>query len=148
MSIDQLLNAAENGKLFVMTSILKQGDVDINACDKDGYSALYLAASNNHVKCVEWLIQSGANLELRDNEGLTPILSAAEQGYFDAVKMLHDHGADMHAKTTTGESISDLSNRSKTGNVLLKNFVNAYFEQDHLNGLIQKEQVTVSEIAF
>ncbi|MBL0319994.1 MAG: ankyrin repeat domain-containing protein [Alphaproteobacteria bacterium] len=46
-------------------------DLDINAVNNDGLTALHLAASHGHVKAVQQLIKAGANHELLDKSGKT-----------------------------------------------------------------------------
>jgi ankyrin repeat protein len=48
--------------------LLKKG-VEVNCKDKDGRTPLYFAAYQGHSQIVDALIEKGANLELKDNEG-------------------------------------------------------------------------------
>ncbi len=48
------------------------------------------------------LIEAGANIELRDAEGMTPIMWAALRGYIEVVGMLIDHGANVNAQDNSG----------------------------------------------
>ena len=50
------------------------------------------------------LIRYGADVDIRDNDGFTPLHLAAARGDVSSVKMLLDAGADHDAKTEEGDS--------------------------------------------
>ncbi len=52
------------------------------------------------------LIDAGADLELRDSDGYTPILAAAAEAHFDLVHMLMHAGADFRAKNERGQNLA------------------------------------------
>lgn len=51
------------------------------------------------------LIRYGADVNIKDNEGFTPLHLAAARGDISSVKMLLDAGADHDAKTDEGDSV-------------------------------------------
>lgn len=54
---------------------------DVNFVDKyDGRSPIFYAAKNHDKKMIDYLISKGANLEIRDNSGLTVIEFSKKQG--------------------------------------------------------------------
>jgi ankyrin repeat protein len=54
---------------------------NIHAQDKGGYTALMLAASNNHVDVVGWLIQRGADVNhIEQTQGLVSLDMGSESG--------------------------------------------------------------------
>ena len=61
--------------------------------------ALMKAAENGHCKCVELLIQAGANVNDCDYCGKTPLRCAAGNGCEACVKLLIDAGADVNFVT-------------------------------------------------
>ena len=56
------------------------------------------------------LLDAGADVDARDNGGMTPLMWAAKNGTADRVKFLLDAGADADAQDTYGRTSSDLAN--------------------------------------
>ena len=90
------------GKYEILEIETKQ--VDVNAKNKYGVTALIDASYRGQKEHVEWLIVEGANLNARDNQGDTALMNAARWGHKENVALLIDEGADIHAKTTSGET--------------------------------------------
>jgi len=51
---------------------------------------------------VRTLIQQGANIEARDNDGWTPLFTAAQYGHDQVVRTLIEHGANVEAHDDGG----------------------------------------------
>jgi len=72
------------------------------------YSTALLALSihSERVKAIRFLLDHGANVNVEDVDGRTPILFAANSDYqtLETVKLLIDHGADVNAKNHFGQS--------------------------------------------
>jgi len=49
---------------------------DVNAANRSGNTALYLAASRGYTSVVQMLADKGANLNAKNNRGLTPLAAA------------------------------------------------------------------------
>lgn len=75
---------------------------DINTGDLT--AALMLATFNDHNETVKFLIEKGADVNGKMNNGKTALMLAAGQGHVDIVKLLLDKGADVNAKTNNGET--------------------------------------------
>ena len=54
----------------------------------DGWTALQVAAWFSHVECVALLLEAGADKDLADPEGTTPLQSAAKKGAVEIVRLL------------------------------------------------------------
>ncbi|XP_060590660.1 ankyrin-2-like, partial [Ruditapes philippinarum] len=80
--------AAANGKKGVVEELLKAAPELKDVKDASGQTALYSAIK--HVKIVEILIKSGAEVDDTDNHGRTPISYAAEKGLLECTKRLID----------------------------------------------------------
>ena len=63
--------AAKLGQYEILKIFLKHTKM-INTYDKDFRTPLFLAALNNHKKCVELLLENGGNAFIRDKEGNLP----------------------------------------------------------------------------
>ncbi|XP_069825414.1 ankyrin repeat domain-containing protein 50-like isoform X2 [Dendropsophus ebraccatus] len=93
-----LMAAAYMGHGAVAELLLKSG-ADINQCDGDGRSALAVAClcvptGQRHPQLVSVLLDHGADPELRDKEGLTPLLVAAYEGQEEVAELLLEAGAN------------------------------------------------------
>jgi len=69
---------------------------DINCVVDDlGCSALVLSCYFTHYECAKYLLSMGADFELADNEGVTPLIAAARDGGDQPkiVKMLVEKGS-------------------------------------------------------
>lgn len=58
---------------------------------------LQLAVVDGHVKVVEALLNMGVNMEVADEDGYTPLYSAAGRGNVEVVKILIERGANVEA---------------------------------------------------
>lgn len=59
---------------------------------------LQLSASKGDIKTVKSLITEGVDVDAKDNEGLTALMSASFKGHIEVVKALLAAGADINAK--------------------------------------------------
>jgi ankyrin repeat protein len=100
----QLIQAAGAGNADRVKSLLA---TNVNL-DLDRGAAISNAAAAGHTAIVELLIQAGANVNLRDKLGFTPIASAAYAGYGQIVQLLIDAGADTQAPAGESQSYSAL----------------------------------------
>ncbi len=100
----QLIQAASTGNVDRVQSLLTT-----NAnLDLDRGAAIGNAAAAGYTKIVELLIRAGANVNLRDKLGFTPIASAAYAGYSEIVQLLIAAGADIQAPAGESQSYSAL----------------------------------------
>ena len=58
------------------------------------------AAMNGNVKEIQRLLESGANIHARTNDGWTVLMFAALSGHTQAIQTLLDNRADIHARVT------------------------------------------------
>lgn len=84
---------------------LVEKGVDINLAEtRRGYSALHLATQQNDLVLIQKLVQSGIDLEIKDNMGRTALMIAVQNKQFTIVRLLVESGAD----------IETVDNRHKT----------------------------------
>jgi ankyrin repeat protein len=100
----QLIQAAGSGNVDRVRSLLSS-KVNLNF---DRGAAIGNAAAAGHTEIVERLIKAGANVNLRDKLGFTPIASAAYLGYGEIVNLLIAAGADIQAPAGETQSYSAL----------------------------------------
>jgi ankyrin repeat protein len=78
------------------------GDGDVNAQDAAGYSPLHAAASYDHIELARLLLDRGADVHIKDEDGDTPIQVCESAGMFD---LLVTHGADPFLANYLGETL-------------------------------------------
>jgi ankyrin repeat protein len=72
---------------------------DINKLSGDGNTPLIVALANQNKVTIISYIRNGADVNLRNRRGTTPLHWAASQGLMGALKMLLDNGAEKDALT-------------------------------------------------
>ncbi|EHK44874.1 HET protein [Trichoderma atroviride IMI 206040] len=71
----------------------------------DGWTPLLLALEAKTVRIANLLLEKGANIEAKDNEGRTPLLRATTiYENSEAIKLLLQYGADIEAKDNEGRT--------------------------------------------
>jgi ankyrin repeat protein len=87
----------------------------VKAADHDGSTALIGAANQARPELVELLLDAGADVRVKDRQGITALLSSIDApdhfsyreqfGYsFEISTMLIDHRADVNARTAAGDT--------------------------------------------
>ncbi|CAM9250104.1 unnamed protein product, partial [Ectocarpus sp. 13 AM-2016] len=89
--------AATRGSVAVTQALLASGAQVNLPRDKDGSSALSIAALNVHADVVELLIRRGADLGATDNGGSTVLHQAALNNHAGVVDVLYKAGARIEA---------------------------------------------------
>ena len=75
---------------------------NVNVCDEEGHTPLFVACQNGNVDAVKLLSGAGANLNSARNDGAIPIGVASYNGHADVVKALLEDGANIDAATKSG----------------------------------------------
>lgn len=90
-----LMLAADQGYEDIVEHYVGLPDVDINAVNDLGYSALWLASMNYNTKIVEILIQSGAEIDSRPSDKrFTPLMYYCDIGNAHMVDLMLKNGAN------------------------------------------------------
>lgn len=89
---DRLLFAAASGKVPDIEACLAEGAA-VNFQRDDGVSSLHAGAWS--ADAVRVLLRAGANPNIQNKSGDTPLIVAASKCSTDVVRMLIDHGADI-----------------------------------------------------
>ena len=102
-----LIEAAAEGDLDAVKQHIAAG-TDLNQKDPNPNggkaSALGIAAAFGHTEVAIALIEGGANMNQRDKDGSTPLISAAFLCHTEIVQALLDNGADKNARNNSGST--------------------------------------------
>ena len=93
---DELFTAAEKGDFEIVKNLLTKYPDLKNAKRNGGWTLLHVALNSRAL--VEYLIESGADIEARSDGQWTPLHSQVYYGHKDGVELLLEHGADIEAK--------------------------------------------------
>ena len=72
----------------------------LSAAETNLSNEFYTAIRNNDMAKLEALEEQGANVNIADDKGITPLMNAAALGSPEAVQLLLDKGAEVNAKNT------------------------------------------------
>lgn len=92
-----LIPAADRGHVEVVKELLESSDVNVNHVNNLGWTALLEAVilgdgGKNHQAIVKLLIEHGADVNLADNDGVTPLQHAKKHGYQEMIDALTSAG--------------------------------------------------------
>ncbi len=122
-----LINAGANRNLPVVTLLLSKG-ADVNARSGDGsfqkvkagpialgnFTPLTAAVALAAPELIKTLLDAGANVNVADVRGMTPLMLAVatDRQNADVIRMLIARGADVNAKSLVGETALDWARKS------------------------------------
>ncbi|XP_054160187.1 ankyrin repeat domain-containing protein 50-like [Oppia nitens] len=100
--------AALNSYLDLMT-LLIENNANVNYIDADGRTTVYCVASSaaddlKVIDILQHLIKLGADLEIKDLEGRTPLHVSAWQGITHVVQILLEFGSDVNSLDNEGRT--------------------------------------------
>jgi ankyrin repeat protein len=91
-----------------MRALVEQRKIPVDTRDTDGSTLLLIAVNTNREPVVKFLLALGANPNVTDAKGWTPLISAADEGNAANVQMLlaagADRGATMRGKTAEAQA--------------------------------------------
>jgi ankyrin repeat protein len=88
-----LIEAAKNGHADCVKILLLAKDVDVDAKDKNGFTALIISAEKGYANVVTQLLTKGGDVNEMTNGGVTALWIATHEGHNDIVKILKAAGA-------------------------------------------------------
>jgi len=94
--------AIEKNKLEDVACLVENGRCDVDSLDGHGLAPLHRAVQEKKLKCVNYLIDNNANVDLRDNKEMTPLHHSVMAGYFGCLEVLIGANADVNARDVEG----------------------------------------------
>ncbi|WP_380873086.1 hypothetical protein ACFB49_39310 [Sphingomonas sp. DBB INV C78] len=89
----------------VTEAVEKPGSTIINTKDySTGETALHIVVKRRDAQWLSFLLAKGANPNMRDGEGNTPMLTAAQLRFADGIQVLADGKADVNGANGRGET--------------------------------------------
>lgn len=104
-----LILASYWGHSGVVEDLLRDNQTDVNAQDKDKWTALHEASNKGHSKVVEVLLQRQANVGMGKDDERTPLHLASKKGNEDIVKQLLKAEANVDVKDKDGKTALHLA---------------------------------------
>jgi len=100
----EIHEAAGNGDLMKVKSLVKGNYACINSRDGAGMTPLGRAAAGNHINVIRFIISKNIDVNGTDGKGQTPLHYAAANGMKDAAAVLFSCGAMANIKDGDGQT--------------------------------------------
>ncbi|XP_052830444.1 LOW QUALITY PROTEIN: protein phosphatase 1 regulatory subunit 12A-like [Octopus bimaculoides] len=101
-----------------MIKLLARG-VDINTANVDGFTALHQACIDDKIDMVKFLVENGADVDVCDNEGWTPLHATTSCAFTDITQYLSTR-ANIAAVNNDGNLPLDICEETKMEKLLLE----------------------------
>lgn len=83
----------------------KPGSTVVNSKDySTGETAMHIVVKRRDAGWINFLAQAGAKMDVRDAQGRTPLILAAQLGFVDGIKLLIYRGADVNGSDEKGQT--------------------------------------------
>lgn len=95
---DSMARITGSGSRAMVRMNIERHWVSVDEIDQHGFSALYQAASHNHLAVVSYLLARGASVDLGGCDATfnSPFARATERGFWSIAQLLLDAGADIN----------------------------------------------------
>jgi ankyrin repeat protein len=101
----KLLQAVEKKDRSEFDQLIAKNHTVINARDlSSGRTALHIAVARRDVVWLNYIASQGANPNISDSRGVTPIMLASQLGWGEGIQALIDAGAHVDEPNSTGET--------------------------------------------
>ena len=82
-------------------------NVNLNAKAEDDWTCLHWSASGGHDSVIVMLVEAGADVNMVNSLGQTPISAAVLAAHISTIKTLHEQGASLNITAKNGMSLLD-----------------------------------------
>lgn len=101
--------AAREGSIEILKYLVLVLKIDISIPFKDGSVALHFAVGSEDLEALKCLMALGADMEIRDENGRTPLLLASFVGWNEGIELLINGGAYVDTQDHQGASPLNLA---------------------------------------
>ena len=101
----KFLQAVEKKDRSEFDQLIAKNHTVINARDlTSGRTGLHIAVARRDIVWLNYIASGGANANIADNRGVTPVMLASQQGWVEGVQALIKAGAQVDVPNSTGET--------------------------------------------
>ncbi|CBY09391.1 unnamed protein product [Oikopleura dioica] len=93
-AMKRIASASKFGWIGVFRQLVEVANLDLDAQDNEGNTALIHAAQAGHYEVVELILKQSIDVDQRNHRGFSALMKAAIQGQIESVRFLLGHGAD------------------------------------------------------
>lgn len=116
-------SAVSKGDTETAEAMINSGDAEVNKVIGFGKTPIFYAVQNNHLEMVKLLMEKGAKINVRDDEGRGPLTMAAIKGNDAMVKAMIEAGGDIDSKGKEGMTALMIYADKKDGLPMVKYLV-------------------------
>lgn len=124
---DNFASCIASGKMDICKYYLAAG-MSVDSRDRDGTPMLNIAARNDRLDFVQWLVEQGADINaVSEDRGYTAIMDAVWRGNIEITEYLIKKGSDLNTINKEGQSMLVLAvgaNRTQICKILAENGAN------------------------
>ncbi|XP_041523184.1 ankyrin repeat domain-containing protein 7-like [Microtus oregoni] len=103
--VGRLQRAASVGDVKLVERLINAREHRVNECDRRSRSSLHYASAHNHPNVVTLLLSNDStDINMKDDEGCTPLIKAAQRDNVECISILLMHGADPHIVDANGDA--------------------------------------------
>lgn len=112
-----LLKAVRASMAGLTAQLLKLGaDADAN---NSSQSVIHVALTQQQPEIVDFILGAAKKLEVKDSNGFSPILLAAQYGTYDQINFLLNKGASVNSLTADGRNALHITNNVNVAQLLM-----------------------------
>ena len=115
---EELLWGVKNGDLDKVRELIEKKGCDVNGDLMNGRKPIHFAADYGQHEMIGYLVSQGANVNLPDKHGITPLLAAIYEDHMECVKLLLAKGANKDGLSPSGESYKDCAESQEMKDLL------------------------------
>ena len=96
--VSDIFEYIRNNDLESVKKLIESDNTLLEIGNYLSYTPLHIATFYGHIDIIKYLVECGADIETKDNDGNTPLYSSSYKGRLDVVKYLISVGVDIESK--------------------------------------------------